>query len=188
MFISIAISCTLTSSTATCMNPCLYQPVPSIVFSVRPGGDVIYHTASRADIVVTCSFSIPFANLHSLFSSMPVRFSVAPHSAEPVSEIQRLQKPQELLDSTWGRKTKGSCAELLQSSVQAPAHWPQAQAFKKLDTTTPAGNEITPKAQYLASLAQQSTDRDFAQLRAQSNGFIDTVVHAYNDHHHLILR
>ncbi|KAF5319292.1 hypothetical protein D9619_008694 [Psilocybe cf. subviscida] len=123
---------------------------------------------------------------------MPVRFIVAPHPAAPVATFKSLQKPQDCLDSTWGRKSTGSCAELLQSSLQAPAHWSPAQSFNAAVSaptlTEPAGvahdgNSTATTAQYLPSLPQQSAAWDLSQLRPRSNGFVDTVVEAYNKHH-----
>ena len=87
-------------------------------------------------------------------TTMPVTFTVATHSANPV-RLPRPYKPlsaQGVLEQTWGRKSGTVvCNELLQSSL---ASRPQSQ--------------------------------ETILLRA--NGFVDTVVQAYNDHHHLVLR
>ncbi|KAH9478366.1 hypothetical protein JR316_0008820 [Psilocybe cubensis] len=37
-------------------------------------------------------------------------------------------------------------------------------------------------------LLQSSFSSDFGNLGPQGNGFVDTIIHAYNQHHHLVLR
>ncbi|KAF5319594.1 hypothetical protein D9619_008681 [Psilocybe cf. subviscida] len=117
---------------------------------------------------------------------MPVRFVVASHPAVPVAKPKSLRKPQDCLDSTWGRKSKIPCEELLQSSLQAPADWHLTQSFDRPVSVSASADESS--GQYLSSLPRQSAAWDVSQLLPQSNGFVNAVVGAYNEHHHLIIR
>ncbi|KIM34764.1 hypothetical protein M413DRAFT_450071 [Hebeloma cylindrosporum] len=88
---------------------------------------------------------------------MPVQFTIATHQANSVKpSVAPLEGADQLLDHTWGRKTRTlKCAELLQSSFYKPSGTPPDS---------------------------------FSGIRAQHNGFVNSVTQAYNGHHHLILR
>ncbi|KAF9525538.1 hypothetical protein CPB83DRAFT_796286 [Crepidotus variabilis] len=92
---------------------------------------------------------------------MPVTFPVASHPANPVKDSQACKSIDNLLDWTWG--TKG----------QGPFGGARKKKTEILQSSLSTGKEFTV---------------DPASIRAQSNGFVHTVVNAYNQHHHLVLR
>lgn len=121
---------------------------------------------------------------------MPVHFTVAPHPAVPVAQPIMLQRPQDCLDLTWGRKSTIACAELLQSSLQLPTHRPLAQPLDSAILNSVLTSQDANLGPYMSPMFYnaQPAAMDLSQIRAQSNGFVDTVVEAYNRHHHLIIR
>jgi hypothetical protein len=91
---------------------------------------------------------------------MPVQFTVATHVANSIPpDASPLRGAEELLDHTWAHKARTlKCAELLQSSFSA------------------------------SSLTSGTPPEVFASMRAQNNGFVNSVMQAYNGHQHLVLR
>ncbi|KAF5319356.1 hypothetical protein D9619_008675 [Psilocybe cf. subviscida] len=126
---------------------------------------------------------LPLHNTTTISQNMPVRFIVAQHPAVQVRQPISVEKPRDCLDSTWGRCSKITCAELLQSSLDVPASWPPTQAFDALRTQVSTGQYLPSE-----SFPEQSGLWDLSHIRPQANGFVDAVVEAYNKHHHLIIR
>jgi len=87
---------------------------------------------------------------------MPITFKVADHDASPVeAPYKPISNADELLASTWGRKSKtAKSKELLQTSLSS------------------GGAE----------------KQDWSVIRSRNNGFVNTLMEAYNKHHHLVLR
>jgi len=87
---------------------------------------------------------------------MPIIFKVANHDASPVAAPYKpVSNADELLASTWGRKSKTTKSkELLQTSLSS------------------GGAE----------------KQDWSAIESRNNGFVDTVIQAYSEHHHLVLR
>ncbi|KAH6915753.1 hypothetical protein BKA70DRAFT_1556345 [Coprinopsis sp. MPI-PUGE-AT-0042] len=68
-----------------------------------------------------------------------------------------------------------------------PGHRPLKHSEDLLASTWGQKTQNVKSKEFLQS-SFSNTDTDFSNIVPQNNGFIDTIVKAYNQHHHLVLR